>query len=434
MNGGRPGGFQGATGAQGGYPSAATTPTYSAPSFPPNQAPGGGYNYPSQAENDFPTGPSGTTGYPSQRPSTGGSGFSSAQGPTGAGQPYPGAQSPTGGSSYPGAQSSSSGAPYPAAGQPQIQRPTGPSAQRPSAIGAQPGFSASQQGPTGGFGTGAQGGGNSGSSGSSSSSQQDESQEGDYSAIPGEPDIDYPILSEIPSTSFDCNQQEFPGYYADVEARCQVFHICALNKTFDFLCPNGTIFSQEHLVCVWWNQFDCNSAPGLFANNANLYDNSQTGQSAQGQGQAPAQGQGPVANDFAAPGAVANAPYPAAGRPQTSAPSFGGGATGPSASYPSSYQPSGPAAGSNYPAPSQGGSNYPAASPTGGSSGYQPSGPPQYPSTQGPYPSAGAAIPPSNVPSPSYQSPQGFSPSDSPYPASGTPQTPTREYLPPRRG
>lgn len=69
-----------------------------------------------------------------------------------------------------------------------------------------------------------------------------------------------------------------PGYYADVEAQCQVFHICALNTTFNFLCPNGTIFSQEHLVCVWWNQFDCNSAPALYGNNANIYDYSKTGQ------------------------------------------------------------------------------------------------------------------------------------------------------------
>lgn len=105
----------------------------------------------------------------------------------------------------------------------------------------------------------------------------DGSYDGDYSAIPGEPGQDYPIYSEIPKTSFDCNQQQFPGYYADVEAQCQVFHICALNRTFDFLCPNGTIFSQEHLVCVWWNQFDCNSAPSLFGNNADIYDYSQTG-------------------------------------------------------------------------------------------------------------------------------------------------------------
>lgn len=210
-----------------------------------------------------------------------------------------------------------------------------------------------------------------------------------------------------------------------------------MNKTFDFLCPNGTIFSQEFLVCVWWNQFDCNSAPGLFGNNANLYDNTQTGQQTgqQGAPQGVAPGQGPIANDFPVAGTGSSAPYPAPGRPQTQSPAFGSGVTGPSAPYPSSYQPSGPAAGTNYAAPSQSAGNYPAAgSPTGGAAGYQPSGPAQYPSTQGPYPSAGAAIPPSNVPSSSYQPPQGFAPQDAPYPAAGTPQTPTRDYLPPRRG
>lgn len=106
---------------------------------------------------------------------------------------------------------------------------------------------------------------------------------GDYSAIPGVPGQDYPIYTEIPKTSFDCKQQQYPGYYADVEAQCQVFHICALNTTFNFLCPNGTIFSQEHLVCVWWNQFDCSSAPSLYGNNAYIYDYSKTGQSQEGQ-------------------------------------------------------------------------------------------------------------------------------------------------------
>ncbi|XP_055852531.1 uncharacterized protein LOC129916552 [Episyrphus balteatus] len=96
--------------------------------------------------------------------------------------------------------------------------------------------------------------------------------EGDYSAIPGEPGVNYPVYAEVPPTSFDCNQQQYPGYYSDVEAQCQVFHICALNRTYSFLCPNGTIFSQETLVCVWWNMFDCSSAPGLYANNAFIYD------------------------------------------------------------------------------------------------------------------------------------------------------------------
>ncbi|XP_017013182.3 uncharacterized protein [Drosophila takahashii] len=96
--------------------------------------------------------------------------------------------------------------------------------------------------------------------------------EGDYSAIPGVAGVDYPVYAQVPRTNFDCSQQPLPGYYADIEAQCQVFHICALNRTYSFLCPNGTVFSQETLVCVWWNQYDCVSAPSLYANNAYIYD------------------------------------------------------------------------------------------------------------------------------------------------------------------
>jgi hypothetical protein len=46
------------------------------------------------------------------------------------------------------------------------------------------------------------------------------------------------------------------GYYADVETRCQVFHVCtnipdAEPIKASFLCPNGTIFNQEVFVCQW---------------------------------------------------------------------------------------------------------------------------------------------------------------------------------------
>lgn len=41
-------------------------------------------------------------------------------------------------------------------------------------------------------------------------------------AIPGEPGVDYPILSRVNSTDFSCRDQKYPGYYADVESRCQV--------------------------------------------------------------------------------------------------------------------------------------------------------------------------------------------------------------------
>lgn len=41
-------------------------------------------------------------------------------------------------------------------------------------------------------------------------------------AIPGEPGEDYPILSRINLSNFNCRDQKYPGYYADVQSRCQV--------------------------------------------------------------------------------------------------------------------------------------------------------------------------------------------------------------------
>jgi hypothetical protein len=30
----------------------------------------------------------------------------------------------------------------------------------------------------------------------------------------------------MPQTSFDCNDKDIGGYYADPEADCQMFHVC----------------------------------------------------------------------------------------------------------------------------------------------------------------------------------------------------------------
>lgn len=41
--------------------------------------------------------------------------------------------------------------------------------------------------------------------------------------IPGNAGTDYPIFDTVPETSFNCKDQAFGGYYADVdEGRCQV--------------------------------------------------------------------------------------------------------------------------------------------------------------------------------------------------------------------
>ncbi len=44
----------------------------------------------------------------------------------------------------------------------------------------------------------------------------------------------------------------------------QVYHVCALNKKFSFLCPNGTVFDQKVFVCNWWYNVDCASSANYF--------------------------------------------------------------------------------------------------------------------------------------------------------------------------
>ncbi|XP_047483748.1 palladin-like [Penaeus chinensis] len=88
--------------------------------------------------------------------------------------------------------------------------------------------------------------------------------------VPGE---DYPILASVPDTGFSCEDQEFPGYYADTapEAGCQVFHICQFDGRHDaFLCPNGTIFNQQYFVCDWWFNVDCAASEQFRSLNADI--------------------------------------------------------------------------------------------------------------------------------------------------------------------
>ncbi|XP_037520835.1 SH3 and multiple ankyrin repeat domains protein 3 [Rhipicephalus sanguineus] len=68
---------------------------------------------------------------------------------------------------------------------------------------------------------------------------------------------EYPALTKIPETSFSCHNK-VPGYYASTEHRCQVYHHCtAAGSLQTFLCPNGTAFSQQSLVCEWWHDVSC---------------------------------------------------------------------------------------------------------------------------------------------------------------------------------
>uniref|UniRef100_A0A182WLE7 Chitin-binding type-2 domain-containing protein n=1 Tax=Anopheles minimus TaxID=112268 RepID=A0A182WLE7_9DIPT len=93
------------------------------------------------------------------------------------------------------------------------------------------------------------------------------------SALPGEPDVDYPILGSIPTTQFSCDKRHH-GYYADVETRCQVFRVCAntdsTGRGFAFLCPNGTLFNQRHLVCDWYMNVRCTESENFYHVNDNI--------------------------------------------------------------------------------------------------------------------------------------------------------------------
>merc|ERR1719474_2467460 len=118
-------------------------------------------------------------------------------------------------------------------------------------------------GGAGGFGGGASYDGASDASGAGGSLEE---------TIPGIPGDDYPIFAEVPETSFLCDGQVDGGYYADPEAECQAFHICAndgnggLTK-YSFLCPNGTIFQQQYFVCDWWFNVDCSLAEQFYSLN-----------------------------------------------------------------------------------------------------------------------------------------------------------------------
>merc|ERR1711990_1234177 len=87
---------------------------------------------------------------------------------------------------------------------------------------------------------------------------------GQITSVPGIPGQDYPTLDfyNLPATGFDCGGRVNGGFYSDEEAFCQMYHMCVAESTgsfkkFSFLCPNGTIFNQEKLVCDAWFNVDC---------------------------------------------------------------------------------------------------------------------------------------------------------------------------------
>ncbi|XP_055299607.1 uncharacterized protein LOC129567062 isoform X2 [Sitodiplosis mosellana] len=95
-----------------------------------------------------------------------------------------------------------------------------------------------------------------------------------YQGVVGRPGVDFPVLTGIPQTTFNC--RDFGnGYFADLETECQVFHICEGGKKISFLCPNGTIFQQSELICDWWFKVNCAAAPGHYAESSEVLSRAQ---------------------------------------------------------------------------------------------------------------------------------------------------------------
>ncbi|KAL4096497.1 hypothetical protein QTP88_021442 [Uroleucon formosanum] len=91
-------------------------------------------------------------------------------------------------------------------------------------------------------------------------------------SIPGKPGTDYPVLAVVPYTDFYCDDQPYPGFFADVDTRCQAWHYCDIDgRQASFLCPNGTQFSQAVFVCDWWFNVRCDLSKELYHINERLY-------------------------------------------------------------------------------------------------------------------------------------------------------------------
>jgi len=83
--------------------------------------------------------------------------------------------------------------------------------------------------------------------------------------------VDYPNFKTIPTTHFRCDDKIYEGgLYADVEAQCQVYHICHEGRKDSFLCGQGTIFNQEILACDYWYSTECEKAPSFYHVNSQI--------------------------------------------------------------------------------------------------------------------------------------------------------------------
>ncbi|RXG53862.1 hypothetical protein Avbf_16241 [Armadillidium vulgare] len=78
------------------------------------------------------------------------------------------------------------------------------------------------------------------------------------------------------SKAFSCAGKVIGGYYADVQEKCQMFHVCTIGENGEirdivFRCLNGTVFDQETRVCEREEEVNCAVAQSFFHLNNDLY-------------------------------------------------------------------------------------------------------------------------------------------------------------------
>ncbi|ODM89727.1 hypothetical protein Ocin01_16956 [Orchesella cincta] len=68
----------------------------------------------------------------------------------------------------------------------------------------------------------------------------------DATSIPGTPGVDYPIMHDIPQTGFDCDNQRYKGFFADVDAKCQARQLYVLNeRLYRYIKPPKPSFPED---------------------------------------------------------------------------------------------------------------------------------------------------------------------------------------------
>src|SRR5699024_3629432 len=87
--------------------------------------------------------------------------------------------------------------------------------------------------------------------------------------------------SFMPSRAEDTITGEYPHSFMVAEASPTVRRIQSSRKSglngreHSFLCPNGTIFSQEYLICDWWYNVKCEESPRFYPLNRDVFTSGQ---------------------------------------------------------------------------------------------------------------------------------------------------------------